>query len=180
MTEAQAVGSLVILVGAGGESTAGLIGNAARILAERPDLQDRLRADPALVPRYLEEVLRLESPFRGHFRHVRTTTTLGGVALAPGDHLLLLWAAANRDPDAFPEPDAVLLDRRLAANHVAFGRGIHFCLGAPLARLEARSAIEALVTRTRSFGLDPGARPEWAPSLFVRRHRRLPLVVEPA
>ena len=174
MTGDDVVGALVILVGAGGESTAGLIGNAARILAERPDVQAQLRRDPALVVRFLEEVLRLESPFRGHYRHVRRDTELGGVPLMAGDHLLLLWAAANRDPQEF-DPDELRLDRRLSTHHVAFGRGLHFCLGAPLARLEARCAIEALVTRTKSFRLDPNESPAWQPSLFVRRHAELRL-----
>jgi cytochrome P450 family 144 len=178
MTADDVVGALVILVGAGGESTAGLIGNAARILAERPDLQDELRRDPTLVARFLEEVLRLESPFRGHYRHVRRDTELGGVALTAGDHLLLLWAAANRDPAEFDSPDELRLDRRLSTHHLAFGRGLHFCLGAPLARLEARCAIEALVTRTKSFRLDPSSTPAWQPSLFVRRHAELRLQLE--
>jgi cytochrome P450 family 144 len=178
MTADDVVGALTILVGAGGESTAGLIGNAARILAERPDLQDELRRDPALVTRFLEEVLRLESPFRGHYRHVRRDTELGGVPLRAGDHLMLLWAAANRDPAEFEDPDDLRLDRRLSTHHLAFGRGLHFCLGAPLARLEARCAIEALVTRTTSFRLDPGATPTWQPSVFVRRHAELRLQLE--
>ena len=180
MTAEDVVGALVILVGAGGESTAGLIGNSARILAERPDVQDRLRRDPSLISRFLEEVLRLESPFRGHYRHVRHDTELGGVPLAAGDHLLLLWSAANRDPAEFDDPDELLLDRRLSTHHLAFGRGLHFCLGAPLARLEARCAIEALLTRTRSFRLDRTKPPSWQPSVFVRRHAELWLELEPA
>jgi cytochrome P450 len=178
MTAADVVGALVILVGAGGESTAGLIGNAARILAEDPGVQDRLRRDPSLVPRFLEEVVRLESPFKGHYRHVRRDTELGGVPLVAGDHLLLLWAAANRDPEEFEDPDTLRLDRRFSTHHVAFGRGLHFCLGAPLARLEARCAIEALVTRTKSFRLDASAPPKWQPSVFVRRHAELHLQLE--
>ncbi|HEY8216429.1 MAG TPA: cytochrome P450 [Acidimicrobiia bacterium] len=179
MTVEDVVGALVILIGAGGESTAGLIGNATRFLAERPELQAELRRDPSLIARFLEEVLRLESPFRGHYRHIRHDTELGGEALAAGDHLLLLWAAANRDPKEFEAPDDLRLDRRLSTHHLAFGRGLHFCLGAPLARLEAHCAVEALLTRTTSFGLDPDASPVWQPSLFVRRHAELWLEIEP-
>ncbi len=175
MTADDVVGALVILVGAGGESTAGLIGNAARMLAERPDLQAQLRASPDLVPRFLEEVLRLESPFRGHYRHVRHATELGGVPLAGGDHLFLLWSAANRDPLEHEHADEVRLDRRFASHHLAFGRGLHFCLGAPLARLEARCAIESLLASTTSFRLDPDMPPVWQPSVFVRRHAELHL-----
>lgn len=175
----QAVGSLVVLVGAGGESTAGLIGNAARILAEQPMLQAQLRADLLLVPRFLEEVLRLESPFRGHYRTVRRDTVLAGTALHAGEHLLLLWAAANRDPAEFSTPDDVDLERRISTGHISFGRGIHFCVGAPLARLEARAAVSALLRGTSSFTLDPDDPPARVPSIFVRRHARLPLVVQP-
>jgi cytochrome P450 len=180
MQESEILGALVILVGAGGESTAGLIGNAARILAERPDVQDALRADPALVPRFVEEVLRFESPFRGHYRHVRAAATLGGVALPVDSHLFLMWGAANRDPLAFADPDDVRLDRRVSGHHLAFGRGIHFCIGAPLARIEAVAAIRVLLERTSAFALDPDVPPEWEPSIFVRRHHRLGLVYEPA
>jgi cytochrome P450 family 144 len=178
MTAADVIGALTILVGAGGESTAGLIGNAARMLAERPDVQDQLRANPDLVPRFLEEVLRLESPFRGHYRHVRHDTELGGVPLAAGDHLFLLWSAANRDPLEHEDADDVRLDRRFATYHLAFGRGLHFCVGAPLARMEARCAIEALLARTTSFRLDPEQPPAWQPSVFVRRHAELHLDLE--
>jgi cytochrome P450 len=179
LTGEQAVGSLVVLVGAGGESTAGLIGNAARILAEQPALQAQLRADLALVPRFLEEVLRLESPFRGHYRTVRRDTELAGTTLLAGEHLLLLWAAANRDPTEFAGPDDVDLGRRISTAHISFGRGIHFCIGAPLARLEARAAIGALLRATSSFALDPDDPPTRVPSIFVRRHDRLPLLVQP-
>ncbi len=178
MTPEDVIGALVILVGAGGESTAGLIGNSARMLAERPALQDELRADPELVPRFLEEVLRLESPFRGHYRHVRHDTELGGVPLAGGDHLFLLWSSANRDPLEHEDADELRLDRKYASYHLAFGRGLHFCLGAPLARLEARCAIEALLARTMSFRLDPDTPPVWQPSVFVRRHAELHLELE--
>jgi cytochrome P450 len=180
MDEHEIIGALVILVGAGGESTAGLIGNAARILAERPDLQDELRADPSLVPRYVEEVLRFESPFRGHYRHVRRPAELGGVSLPADSHLFLMWSAANRDPNAFADPNVVRLDRKVSGHHLAFGRGIHFCVGAPLARMEAVAAIETLLARTTTFALDPDVPATWEPSIFVRRHRQLGLVYDSA
>ncbi len=178
MTAEDVVGALVILVGAGGESTAGLIGNSARMLAERPALQDQLRADPELIPRFLEEVLRLESPFKGHYRQVRHDTELGGMALSGGDLLFLLWSSANRDPLEYDDADELRLDRKYASSHIAFGRGLHFCLGAPLARLEARCAIGTLLARTTSFRLDPDAPPAWQPSVFVRRHTELHLQLE--
>ncbi|CAM2918813.1 cytochrome P450 [Prescottella defluvii] len=177
LTDDVAVLILVQLVGAGGESTAGLIANGARILATDPALQDRLRRDPSLIDPFLDEALRLESPFRGHHRNVVEDTTLGGVHLPAGSHLLLLWGAANRDPSAFENPDAVVLDRPNLKGHLAFGRGVHFCIGSALARMEALAALTALLERTTSFTIaDGGAR--WVPSLFVRRHRSLPLRLE--
>ncbi|MCA1004896.1 cytochrome P450 [Rhodococcus hoagii] len=174
LTDDVAVLILVQLVGAGGESTAGLIANAARILATDPELQDRLRNDPQLIDAFLDEALRLESPFRGHHRHVVADTTLGGIPLSAGSHLLLLWGAANRDPAAFADPDTVRLDRPNLKGHLAFGKGIHFCVGSALARMEALAALTTLLERTTSFSIaDDGA--EWVPSLMVRRHASLPL-----
>jgi len=165
---------LVQLVGAGGESTAGLIGNAARLLATNPDTQDALRADPTLMTPLLEETLRLESPFRGHHRHVVADTALAGTDLPEGAHLLLLWGAANRDEAAFTEPDRLRLDRPSPRSHLAFGKGLHFCVGAALARTEARIAVGTLLANTSGFGL---ADAEWVPSIMVRRHRRLQLTL---
>ncbi|MEV6277971.1 cytochrome P450 [Nocardia sp. NPDC051832] len=168
---------LVQLIGAGGESTAGLIANAARVLATEPELQQRLRARPELLPAFLDEALRWESPFRAHHRHVTADTVLGGAALAAGSHLLLLWGSANRDPAAFPEPDTFDLERPNARKHLAFGKGAHFCIGSALAKLEATAALTALLRRTAGIALDPADPPEWVPSIFVRRHRRLPLLI---
>ena len=167
-----AVLMLIQLVGAGGESTAGLMGNAARLLATQPDVQEQVRDDPQLVPALLEETLRLESPFRNHHRHIRTDTSLAGVPLPKDGHLLLLWGSANRDPAAFDDPDQLQLDRPNLRNHLAFGKGLHFCVGAALARTEARIGITTLLEATNWFEL---ADAEWVPSLMVRRHRRLEL-----
>ncbi|WP_418059200.1 cytochrome P450 [Pimelobacter simplex] len=168
---------LLQLVGAGGESTAGLLATAARRLATDSCLQRLLRAQPDLIDPFLDECLRLESPFRGHYRHVLADTRLGGVGLPAGSSLLLLWGAANRDPARFEEPGALDLGRAGVRRHLAFGRGTHFCVGSALARLEATVAIHALLTRTTSFTLD-GPEEEaaaWVPSIFVRRHARLRL-----
>ncbi|MFE3190917.1 cytochrome P450 [Nocardia sp. NPDC059240] len=177
ITAPVAVLVLVQLVGAGGESTAGLIANAARLLALDPALQDELRREPALLPAFLDEALRLESPFRGHHRHVTADTTLGGTMIPAGSHVLLSWGAANRDPARFDRPDTLDLDRRSGANNLAFGRGIHFCIGSALAKLEATAALTALLERTTEFTLVEDAPPQWFPSIFVRRHRSLPLRV---
>jgi cytochrome P450 family 144 len=168
----QAMTTLITLLSAGGESTSSLLGNAVRILAEAPDLRRRLQGDPALIPAFIEEAGRLESPFRSHLRSVPRDTRLGGVAIPAGSTLLLMWGAANRDPAKFDNPDAISFGRKL--QHVTFGRGIHLCVGAALARMEARIVLGALLRRER-FPVLAGDPPEWEYSLQVRRHKRLPM-----
>ncbi|MBJ8345544.1 cytochrome P450 [Antrihabitans sp. YC2-6] len=165
---------LVQLVGAGGESTAGLMGNAASVIACDQALQARVRADRDLLGPVLEEVMRLESPFRGHLRHVVADTTLGGVPLPAGGHVVLLWGAANRDPAVFAEPAEFRLGRTNIRSHLGFGKGIHFCVGASLARLEARIALDVLLSETTRVDLTDAV---WVPSLFVRRHSCLTLAL---
>ena len=171
----MAVSILVVLAGAGGESTAGLLGNAARLLALNPQVQQELRDTPSLIPRFVEEVLRLESPFKGHYRVSLQETRLGETHIPAGSRLLLLWAAANRDPDRFPHPNQIDLHRKNPQDHLSFGRGIHFCIGARLARLEARVVLEELLARTHTVELNPDAPPRHVPSIFVRRLETLPL-----
>jgi cytochrome P450 family 144 len=179
--DADAIAIAVQLVGAGSDSTTGLTGSCALHLATDPEVQRVLRAEPARIPAFVEEVLRLEAPFRGHFRHVREPCSLGGVSFVPGDRLLLMWGAANRDPEVFADPDRIDLDRPNANRQLGFGWGIHHCIGAPLARLEARLAVEELLASTRSIALDETAGPpRWVPSLFLRRLDELHLAVEPA
>jgi cytochrome P450 len=173
----EALTTLGILLSAGGETTTSLIGNAVRLLAERPELQDRLRAEPHLVVPYIEEVLRIESPFRFHPRIATHDTELGGVAIPKNALVALLWGAVNRDPAVWDDPDALRLDRPNGKTHMGFGRGIHFCVGAPLARIEARAVLTKLLARTESFTLDPDDPPRWLHSLWFRRHQRLPLAV---
>jgi cytochrome P450 len=177
ISQSDGVAILVVLVGAGGESTTSLTGNAVRILAEQPDLQHELRANPSLIPKFVEETVRLESSFRGHYRHVNRDTKLGDVELPEGSRILLLWAAANRDPELFENPDQINIHRDIhrtgMRDHLAFGRGTHFCVGARLARLEVRVILEELLARTRSFSLDPLHPPRYVNSIFVRRHAEL-------
>ena len=171
----EAASILHILLSAGGESTTSLLGNAVRLLAERPALQAQLRGSRGLIPRFVEEVLRLESPFRYQMRSVPADTTLGGVAIPAGSTLLLLFGAANRDPAEFSRPDELDLQRHQPRQHLAFGRGIHYCVGAPLARVEARIVLSVLLDQTASITLDPGHEPRWVQSLIVRRHEDLPI-----
>lgn len=154
------------LVTAGAESTTSLIGATALALADDPALADTLRADPALIDAFVEETLRLQSPFRGHFRVTTRDTELGGVHLPAGSRLMLAWGAVNRDPDAFPDPDRLDLHRPAIRSHTAFGRGIHFCIGAHLARLEAALAVKALLDAGPLHRTAPA---RYVPSLMVRR-----------
>ena len=168
------------LLSAGGESTTGLLGNAIHILALNPELQARLRDDLQLVAPFVEEALRLESPFRYHLRHATRATQVHGIPIAAGSTVLLFWGAANRDPADYDRPDDVVLDRPAPKHHLAFGRGIHFCVGAPLARLEAQIILTQLLARTEHFALDPDHPPARVNSLVVRRFSSLPLVVKPS
>ena len=181
LTDLEAFATLFLIVTAGGESTTSLTGTGARILAERPDLQDRLRREPHLIPAFVEEACRIDPPFRGHYRHVISDTELGGVKVPAGSTVVLAWPAANRDRDAFPNPDDIDLDRPNPRQHVGFGWGIHLCVGAPLARVEAKVAFERLLARTKSFSVDPAAEPlRHHRSLMIRRLVELPLILEAA
>jgi cytochrome P450 len=175
LSEEDGVIILQNLLGAGGESTTSLLGNSVRLLAEHPDLQHQLRVGPELIPTFLEEALRLESPFRFLMRHAPHDTSLGGVDIPAETTVLLFWGAANRDAEQFDEPDEVRLDRPAPRHHLAFGRGIHHCVGAPLARLEARVVLTKLLERTDTFSLDGDQMPRWFDSLQVRRHEYLPI-----
>lgn len=176
LEELTAQAMMIILFSAGGESTASLIGSAAWVLATRPDIQEQVRDHPELLGAFLEEVLRYEPPFRGHYRHVVHDTTLCGVELPADSRLLLLWGAANRDPSHFDDPDEFRLDRPTGKNHITFGKGAHFCVGAALARLEARIVLGQLLERTSKIEVAEIGR--WLPSLLVRRLERLELACE--
>jgi cytochrome P450 len=173
----EAFSVMATLLSAGGESTTSLLGNALHHLATHPALHAEIRAVPELLTPYIEEMLRLESPFRYHLRHAPAATELHGVEVPAGAAVLLLWGAANRDPAEFDRPDEVVLDRAAPRHHLAFGRGIHLCVGAPLARLEAAVILGEILRRTTSIELDPDDPPVREPSLVVRRFSRLPLRV---
>jgi cytochrome P450 len=175
LTASEGAGILTILLSAGGESTTSLLGNAVRMLAEDLELQDHLRRNLDLVPVFVEEALRLESPFRYMMRTVPADTSLGGVEIPAGATVLLLWGAGNRDEQEFERADEVDLSRSVPRRHVAFGRGIHHCVGAPLARIEARNVLSVLLDRTSRISLDADYLPRWVDSLLVRRHQELPV-----
>jgi cytochrome P450 len=174
LTREEIVAILLQLLTAGNETTTSLIGSALRLLLENPDVEARIRADGALLEPFLEEVLRLESPLHGHFRLVRRDTEVAGTPLAKGSRVMLLWGAANRDGDEFPNPDAIELGRRNAKAHLGFGLGLHHCIGAALARLEARVVFETLLARTSALRRTD-AKVEHVPSLLVRSLVSLPV-----
>jgi cytochrome P450 len=177
LSEKELMAFLVLLLVAGVETTAHLLSHSAITLRDTPELMDRLRAEPTLIPRFVEEMLRYEPPVHGVFRLTASEVELGGVKLPKGSRLLLVLCSANRDEKQFQDPDRINLDRD--AQTLPFGHGIHFCLGAPLARLEARLALESLVTRSRRLTPAEGA-VQWNSSLVVRGPTVLPLVVHPA
>ena len=133
---------------AGQETTVRLLSAALQILGDRPDVQQLLRADRSKVGNFIEEALRYESPVKGDFRMSKQAVTLGGVEIPAGSTLMVVNGAANRDPRRFTDPDTFDATRSNARQHIAFGRGIHTCPGAPLARAETRVAIERLLDRT--------------------------------
>jgi cytochrome P450 len=173
LEQLPALAIMLTLFSAAGESTASLLGSAASILADRPGIQEQLRADPELLSVFIEEALRYESPFRGHYRHVVRDTALAGVEVPAGSRLLLMWGAANRDPQHFDTPNDFRLDRSGAKGHVTFGKGAHFCVGAALARLEARIVLRMLLEQTT--WIDAADVGPWLPSILVRRLQRLQL-----
>jgi cytochrome P450 len=175
LDDVAALTMMITLFSAGGESTASLIGSAAWILATKPAVQRQLRNQPELLGAFLEEVLRYEPPFRGHYRHVRNDTELSGVRLPAGSRLLLLWGAANRDPLHFDHAGQFRLDRPMVKSHITFGKGVHFCVGAALARLEASLVLSQLLEHTTNFAAADTGR--WLPSLLVRRLQHLHLAL---
>jgi cytochrome P450 len=142
------------LFAAGQETTTKLLSAALRVLGEQPGLQERLRADRSLIAGFLEESLRLESPVKSHFRLARTATTVGGLPVEAGTTIMLLPGAANRDPRKFEDPNEFRVDRKNVREHVAFGRGVHSCPGAPLARAEGQISVNLILDRMRDIAID--------------------------
>lgn len=163
--------ALMLLV-AGNETTTNLIGSMLLALATDPDSYERLRAEPELIPSAVEESLRWGSPIQGLFRTAVAPYRAGEATIPAGARVLLAFGAANRDPRRYPDPDRFVVDRN-PTDHLGFGTGIHFCLGAHLARLEAAVVLRELVARVARVEL--AGPPEWTRNPTVRGPRRLPL-----
>ena len=175
------------LFAAGQETTVRLLGSALQLIAEDPQLQQLLRSERQRIPNFIEETLRMESPIKGDFRLSRVATTVGGVDLPAGTTVMLVNAAANRDPRRFDHPATFDPGRENARHHLAFGRGIHTCPGAPLARAEARVSLERILDRTTEIRLSEehhgpvGARRfRYVPTFILRGLSRLHLEFTPA
>jgi cytochrome P450 len=147
------VRTATFLFAAGQETTARLLAAALKHLAEHPELQDELRADKGLIPDFIDEVLRVESPVKADFRLARRTTSVGDIGIQAGTPVMLLNGAANRDPRRFECPHDFRLDRPNTQAHIAFGRGIHSCPGGPLARAEGKVSLERILDRMRDIRL---------------------------
>lgn len=165
-----------LLLTAGNVTTTNLLGNMLALLADRPDVYDRLRADRTLVEPAVEEALRLESPVQWLYRRATRDARVGDAVIPEGASVIVYFGAANRDPDVYSDPGTFSLERP-ASRHAAFGHGIHFCLGTPLARLEATLALDAILDRFAeiSRGAEPPQR--IADAATHCGHRRLPLVL---
>lgn len=172
----ELLGFCALLLVAGNETTTNLIGNAMLCFTEQPETWTRLRAEPALLPQAIEEVLRFRSPVQAMFRVSTEPTELGGQKIPGGAPVVAYIGSANRDEAQFPQPDEFDIERK-PNRHIAFGHGIHFCLGAPLARLEARIALNALLERVESFRRKDNTPLEGIKSPIVYGVRRLPLVI---
>jgi len=175
-----------VLFIAGIDTTAGLIATAFQVLGHHGDLQALLRDDPARIPGFIEETLRLDGSVKGTFRLSRTSKEVGGVEIPAGSTTMLLVSAANRDPRKFENPAEFRIDRPSVRQHLAFGRGIHVCVGAALARAETRVAIEALLARLGPITIPqpaPGPagprRSRYVPTYITRNLRRIDLEFDP-
>lgn len=180
LSEAELLATCVMLLSAGFETTAGLIGNGALALLMHPAQLQQLMAKPSLINTAVEELLRYNSSVQFTGRMAATTIELHGQYLHEGDFVMLLTGSANRDPQQFAQAD-VLDITRTDNKHVSFGYGIHFCLGAPLARMEARVVFNALFKRLPNLRLADGINADdlqWRDNFSVRGLVKLPLVFD--
>ncbi len=175
LNQAELDGFFIILLVAGNETTTNLISNQLRILAERPDLWKRLRDDRSLVPLAIEETVRFDTPVQNLGRQTTRDVEIRGVTIPEDSRVIVSYGAANRDPEAFEAPDEYRPERS-EKRHLGFGQGVHFCLGAGLARLEGEIALNALLDRFESLRPGDGL-PRRLQSTVIRGFESLPLRV---
>jgi len=176
LSEDELLGNCVLLLAAGHGTTTHLIGNGLLALLQHPDQLEELRQTPELIGPAVVELLRYDSPVQMTGRFVREDLELAGKPIRAGQHVLACLGAANRDPEQFPDPDRLDLHRQ-AGKQVAFGHGIHYCLGAPLARLEAEIALNTLLRRFPALRLESETL-TWMDSLVFRGLRELPVSIQ--
>jgi cytochrome P450 len=177
LTDDEIFWSAAMLIGAGSETTTNMLSGLLLTLAQQPELYARLRAHPELIPAAVEEQLRMGSPVQGFYRTATCDYTVGAQTIPAGARVLLLFAAANRDPRKYADPDTFDLDRN-PTDHLAFGGGVHYCLGVPLTRLEGARVFSQLLPRVEAIRLNGAFRYLENPTMRGLEH--LPLELVPA
>jgi cytochrome P450 len=172
---AEKMGLAEHLIVGGHETVTSALASGLWLLIEHPEVERALRADRTLMRNFVEEVLRLESPSQGFFRYAERDGEVAFVAIPRGAMVHVRFAAANRDPEQFPEPDVLDLRRKNAGSHMAFSQGEHHCVGAPLARLELAIAFDVLLDRFERFELVPGTQLRHLPGIALRTLATLPI-----
>jgi cytochrome P450 len=170
------VTTCILLLNAGHEATVNVTGNGTLALLRYPDQLRRLREDRSLLPAAIEELMRFDSPLQLFERTATEDVEIGGITVAKGQKIAALLGAANRDPAVFVEPDTLDVGRT-ENPHISFGAGVHFCIGAPLARVELQATFGALLDRTSSLEL--GGEPVRRPEFVIRGLAELPVVLSP-
>jgi cytochrome P450 len=178
LTDREVLATGALVFGAGFETTVNLIGNGTALLFAHPDQRRLLAEEPSLWPNAVDEMLRFDSPVQRTGRRARHDTTVHGVPVAAGELVLLVLAAANRDPEVFADASAFDVRRPNAREHVAFSSGIHFCLGATLARMEGEVALQALFERFPE--LSPAAPAHRRGTIILRGYESLPVTLHGA
>jgi cytochrome P450 len=171
----EKIGLAEHLIVGGHETASSALASGLMLLIQNPAIQNELREDPRLIKSFVEEALRLESPSQGFFRYAVEDGEVAGVAIPKGSMVHVRFAAANRDPSQFPNPDELDLHRSNAGSHMAFSQGEHHCVGAPLARLELQTAFEELLDRFDHFEFAPNTTLRHLPGLALRTLHELPI-----
>ena len=178
LSEEELLDICQVLLVSGNQTTTALVGNVLNILVDRPDVWARLREDRTLVEAAIEESLRFDSPLQLLWRRALRDVEVRGVAISEGSTVAVIYGSANRDEREFPDPDSFRLDRELGS-HVAFGHGIHYCLGAPLARAELQAVLDGLLDRYASLERAGPAERLQTPGFTLRGFQRLPIRFSP-